>query len=138
MEELLAISMQNSTPFALALMQFEHWHTLHTTISPKQILQFQRELASSVSLLAPSDAYLAQISENRLGFLFPRLSFQEANPILTHLMDRGKQILGSSFKGMRVRAYLGLVGYPQDGTRIEELWPLAYRRLYSGLHVKGG
>ena len=138
MEELLAISMQNSTPLALALMQFEPWHTLHTTTSPKQILQFQRELASSLSLLAPSDAYLAQISENRLGFLFPRLSFQEANPILTHLMDRGKQILGSSFKGMRVRAYLGLVGYPQDGTRIEELWPLAYRRLYSGLHVKAG
>jgi GGDEF domain-containing protein len=136
MEELLATSMQNSTPFALALMQFEPWYLLQTTTPPKQILQFQRELASSLSIVAPSDAFLAQISENRLGFLFPRFSFQEANPILTHLMDRGKQILASSFKGMRVRSYLGLVGYPQDGTRIEELWPLAYRRLYSGLHVK--
>jgi len=136
MEELLATSMQNSTPFALALMQFEPWHVLHTTASAKQILHFQRELASSLSMLAPSDAYLAQISENRLGFLFPQMSLQDANPILSHLMDRGKQILGSSFKGMRVRSYLGLVGYPQDGTRIEALWPLVYRRLYSGLHAK--
>jgi hypothetical protein len=87
-------------------------------------------------MVAPSDVLLAQISENRLGFLFPQMSFQEAKPILTHLMDRGKQILGSTFKGMRVRSYLGLVGYPQDGTRIEELWPLVYRRLYSGLHAK--
>ena len=86
--------------------------------------------------MAPSEVYLAQIAENRLGFLFPHMSFQDAKPILTHLMDRGKQILGSYFKGMKVRSYLGLVGYPQDGTRIEELWPLAYRRLYSGLHVK--
>ncbi len=137
-EELLATSMQHSTPFALALMQFEPWHMLHTTASPKQILQFQRELASSLSIVAPSEVYLAQIAENRLGFLFPQMSFQAAKPILTHLMDRGKQILGSYFKGMKVRSYLGLVGYPQDGARVEELWPLAYRRLYSGLHVKAG
>jgi hypothetical protein len=136
LEELLATSMQDSTPFALALMQFEPWHVLHTTASPTQILHFQRELASSLSMVAPSDAHLAQISENRLGFLFPQMSMQEANPILTHLMDRGKQILANSFKGMRGRCYLGLVGYPQDGTRVETLWPLLYRRLYSGLHVK--
>jgi hypothetical protein len=135
-EELLATSMQNSTPFALALLQFEPWHVLHTSAAPKQVLGFQQELASSLSMVAPSDACLAQISENRLGLLFPQMSLQEANPILAHLMDRGKQILGSSCKGMRVRSYLGLVGYPQDGTRIEELWPLLYRRLHSGLHGK--
>ncbi len=133
-EEILETSMQQSSPFALALMQFEPWHVLLTTAPPKQILQFQRELASSLSMVAPSDAYLAQISENRLGLLFPQMSSQEANPILTHLMDRGKQILGTSFKGMRVRSYLGLVGCPQDGTRLEQLWPLLYRRLYSGFH----
>ena len=133
-EEILETSMQHSSPFALALMQFEPWHMLLTTAPPKQILQSQRELASSLSMVAPSDAYLAQISENRLGFLFPQMSSQEANPILIHLMDRGKQILGTSFKGMRVRSYFGLAGYPQDGTRIEQLWPLLYRRLYSGLH----
>jgi len=133
-EELLGNSMQSSTPFALALMQFEPWHMLHTTTPPDQILDFQRELASSLSMVAPSDAFLAQISENRLGFAFPQMSLLEAKSILAHLMDRGKQILGSFFKGMKVRSYLGLVGYPQDGTRIEELWPLLYRRLYSGLH----
>jgi GGDEF domain-containing protein len=136
MEELLATSMQHSTPFAMALMQFEPWHMLYTTASPKRVRQCQQELASSLSTVAPSNVLMAQISENRFGFLFPQMSFQEANPILTHLMDRGKQILGSAFKGMKARSYLGLVGYPQDGTRIEELWPLAYRRLHSGVYAR--
>jgi GGDEF domain-containing protein len=135
-EELLATSMHNSSPFALALVQFEPWHMLHTGASQKRITQCQRELASSLSVVAPSEALLAQIAENRLGFLFPQMSFQEASPILTHLMDRGKQILASIFKGIKVRSYLGLVGYPQDGTRVEELWPLVYRRLYSGVRAK--
>jgi GGDEF domain-containing protein len=136
MEELLATSMQNSSPFALALMQFEPWHTLHTAISPKQIQRCQQELAYSLRTLAPSDSFLGLISENRFGFLFPQMSFQEANPILTHLMDRGKQVLGNAFKGIRVRSYLGVAGYPQDSTRIEELWPLVYRRLYRGIHAR--
>jgi GGDEF domain-containing protein len=135
-EQLLATSMQNSTPFALALVQFEPWHMLHTTATQKHIRECQRQLVSSLSMVIPSEALVAQISENRFGFLFPQMSFQEAKPILTHLMDRGKQILGSAFKGMKSRSYLGLVGYPQDSTRVEELWPLVYRRLYSGLHAK--
>jgi hypothetical protein len=135
-EELLATSMQNSSPFALALVQFEPWHMLHTTTTQKNIRECQRQLVSSLRMVTPSEALLAQISENRFGFLFPQMSFQEAKPILTHLMDRGKQILGSVFKGMKTRSYLGLVGYPQDSTRVEELWPLVYRRLYSGLQAK--
>jgi GGDEF domain-containing protein len=135
-DALLATSMQTSSPFALALMQFEPWHTLHTAASPKLIADCQRELAWSLRALAPSEALLALISENRYGFIFPQMSFQEANPILTHLMDRGKQVLARMFKGMRVRSYLGVVGYPQDGTRIEELWPLVYRRLYRGIHAQ--
>jgi GGDEF domain-containing protein len=99
-------------------------------------MKCQQELAWSLRALAPSEAHLALISENRFGLLFPQMSFQEANPILTHLMDRGKQLLGGTFKGMRVRSYLGVVGYPQDGTRIEELWPLVYRRLYRGIHAQ--
>jgi GGDEF domain-containing protein len=137
-DALLATSMQTSSPFALALMQFEPWHTLHTAASPKQIADCQRELAWSLRAMAPSEAFLALISENRYGFIFPQMSFQEANPILTHLMDRGKQVLAAMFKGMRVRSYLGVVGYPQDGTRIEELWPLVYRRLYRGIHAQPG
>lgn len=136
LEELLATSMQTSSPFTLALIQFEPWHTLHTSTSPRQIMKCQQELAWSLRTLAPSETLVALISENRFGFLFPHMSFQEANPILTHLMDRGKQLLGGTFKGMRVRAYLGVVGYPQDGTRMEELWPLVYRRLYRGIHAQ--
>jgi GGDEF domain-containing protein len=136
MEELLATSMQHSTPFALALMQFEPWHMLHTSASPKHLEKCRQELVLSLRTLLPSDALLALISENRFGFLFPQMSFQEAQPILTHLMDRGKQVLAGMFKGMRVRSYLGVVGYPQDGTRIEELWPLVYRRLYRGIHAQ--
>jgi hypothetical protein len=128
--------MQNSTTFALALIQFEPWHMLHTTTTQKNIRECQRQLVSSLRMVTPSEALLAQISENRFGFLFPQMSFQEARPILTHLTDRGKQILGSVFKGIKARSYLGLVGYPQDSTRVEELWPLVYRRLYSGLLAK--
>ena len=138
LEALLVTSMQTSSPFALALMQFEPWHMLHTSASPKVIEKCQQELVSSLRTLIPSEALLALISENRYGFLFPQMSFQEANPILTYLMDRGKQVLAGTFKGMRVRSYLGVVGYPQDGTRIEELWPLVYRRLYRGIHAQPG
>lgn len=136
LEELLVTSMQTSSPFALALMQFEPWHMLHTSASPKHLEKCRQELVLSLRTLLPSDALLALISENRFGFLFPQMSFQEAQPILTHLMDRGKQVLAGMFKGMRVRSYLGVVGYPQDGTRIEELWPLVYRRLYRGIHAQ--
>lgn len=136
LEALLTTSMQTSSPFAMALMQFEPWHMLHTTASPRLLGKCQQELVSSLRAATPSDALVALISENRFGFLFPQMSFQEANPILTHVMDRGKQVLAGMFKGMRVRSYLGVVGYPQDGTRIEELWPLVYRRLYRGIHAQ--
>jgi len=72
--------------------------------SPKVIEKCQQELVSSLRTLIPSEALLALISENRYGFLFPEMSFQEANPILTYMMDRGKQVLAGIFKGMRVRA----------------------------------
>jgi len=108
---------------------------LHTTASLRHIEKCQQELVWSLRALVPSDNLVALIAENRFGFLFPRMSFQDAQAILTHVTDRGKQVLAGIHKGMRVRSYVGVVGYPQDGTRIEELWPLVYRRLYRGIHA---
>ncbi len=135
LEHLLASSMQTSSHFTLALMQFEPWHMLHTTASPRHIEKCQQELVWSLRALVPSDNLVALIAENRFGFLFPRMTFRDAQAILTHVTDRGKQVLAGIYKGMRVRSYVGVVGYPQDGTRIEELWPLVYRRLYRGIHA---
>lgn len=137
MEDLLTRSMQNSRSFTVAMIQFEPWHTLLTGAPPKRVRQCQRELAMALLEEVPEDIVLAQITENRIGVLIPRLSFQESKPLIQALQERGKRVLGSAFRGMRVRAYSGIAGYPQDGTRTEELIPLTYRRLHELVHSQG-
>ena len=64
------------------------------------------------------------------------MTVQEAKPYLTAAADLGRKFIGSRVKGVRLQAQAGSVGFPQEGTRSEELWPLVSARLYSALRTK--
>lgn len=132
----LTNSMHNSLPFALALIQFEPWQILSTKVSLKQLRRWQTELASVICEGLPRDAMVGLMGENRYGFLFPGMTVQDAKPYLTIAADSGKKFMGSRVKGVRLQAQVGSVGFPQEGTRSEELWPLVCGRLYTALRTK--
>mgnify|MGYP001158843777 CR=1 FL=1 len=129
-------SLQNSTPFALALMQFEPWQMLSTKASPRQIRRLQGDLAEAVVRTLPAGVAAGQIAENRFAFLFTETSLQEAKRHLSGLVGIEQNVLAGRIRGTTVKSYLAAVGFPQDGTRSEELWPLVYNRLYVNLRTK--
>jgi GGDEF domain-containing protein len=135
-ESILTSSMQNSTPLTLALIQFEPWQLLPVKATPKQVRKWLADLASSFSEALPANVLLGQLAENRIGLVFTGTSPQDAKHHLSQLIDLGQRFFATRIKGIRVQAYYGSVGYPQDGTRSEELWPLVYRQLYSAIRGK--
>lgn len=132
----LAASMQNSTPLTLALIQLEPWQLLPVKATPKQIHRWVADLAQTYSETLSARVILGQIAENRIGLIFSGLSPQEAKHDLSHLTEVAQQFFATRIRGLRVQAYCGCVGFPQDGTRSEELWPLVYRQLYSAIRSK--
>ena len=135
-ERLLSTSMQNSTPFMLALVQFEPWQILHTKAAPGQIRQWQEQLASALRQSLPADVLVGQITENRFGLLFPGLTEQDANSRLVPLKDLAQRIFGGRLKKVRLLSYVSTVGFPQDSTRSDELWTLANQRLFAAFRSK--
>ncbi len=135
-ETMVTHSMHGSLPFTLALIQFEPWQILATKVPPRQLRRWQTELASSICNGLPGDVTAGVLGENRYGFLFPGLTVQEAKPYLKAAADLGKRFMGSRVKGVRLQAQFGSVGFPQEGTRSEELWPLVSARLYSALRTR--
>jgi len=129
----LTLSMQDSTPFTLALLQIEPWRIISTRVSPKVTRRWQREVAGAMCEELSTAVMVSLVAENRFGFLFPEVTFQDARHQLSRLVERAREYFTAKLKGVRVHASIGAVSYPQDGTRTEELWPLAYRRLYSSL-----
>ncbi len=134
-EGLLNASMQSSAPFTIGLIQFEPWQILSTKALPKRIRQLQREIASSLCEALPPGVLVAQLSENRFGVLFPETTVQEAQSQLAVLADQGKHGL-KGIKGVRLHPYTASAGYPQDGAKTEELWPLVSQRLYTAFRLK--
>ncbi len=132
----LTSSMHNSLPFTLALVQFEPWQILSTKVPPKQLRRWQGELAASICNGLPREVVVGVMGENRYGYLFPGMTVQEAKPYLTAATDAGKRFIGSRVKGVRLQGQSGTVGFPQEGTRSEELWPLVSGRLYAALRTK--
>lgn len=53
LETLASASMQNSTPFTLALLQVEPWQVLHSKLSPGQVRQWQIDVAAALCEAAP-------------------------------------------------------------------------------------
>jgi GGDEF domain-containing protein len=135
LEGLIAASMQTSSSFALGLIQFEPWQVISTKALPKKIRQLQREIASKLCEALPKGVLVGQLAENRFGVLFPETGVQEAQNILDELADYGKIAL-RGIKGIRLYPYSASAGYPQDGAKIEELWPVANQRLFAAFRTK--
>ncbi|MCU0587891.1 MAG: hypothetical protein MUF52_07015 [Syntrophobacteraceae bacterium] len=132
----LTNSMHNSLPCTVALLQFEPWQILSTKVSPRQLRRWQNELAANIREGLPREVTVGLMGENRFGLLFPGLTVQEARTYLTAAADSGRKFMGSRVKGVRLQAQAGAVGFPQEGTRSEELWPLVSARLYAALRTK--
>lgn len=130
-------SLQNSTPFTLAIMQFEPWQVLSAKAAPRQIRKLQADLAEAISLALPAGVVAGQLAENRFGFLFAETSLQEAKRHLSNLAGIEHGVLGGRVKGAQIRSYVAAAGFPQDGARSDELWPLVYNRLYVTIRTKG-
>ncbi|GLI34958.1 GAF domain-containing protein [Desulforhabdus amnigena] len=127
-------SMQKSNPFTLALFQFEPWQNLFTTFPPKQVRQWQMELAVGLCGELAPNILVGQIAENRFAFLFPEMTVQEAKRPISRLMDFGQQFFSGKLRGTRIRPHIAWVGFPQDGSNSEQLWSLIYQRLLASLN----
>ncbi len=137
MDGMLADCMRTSTQLTLTLVQFEPWQILTTKATPRQLRQWQSELTSVICEALPADVLVGQITENRFGLLFQGMSPQEAKHHLNYLADPKLGLLSGKVKGVRVQPYISSVGFPQDGTRSDELWPLACRQLFSTFRMRG-
>jgi len=129
-EDVLTASMEDSTPFTLALLQFEPWQLLYIHYSPYEVRQWQHLLAMKLGKSLPPDALLGQMTENRFGVLLPATTPREADNCLAPLRSLGKQVSTRHIKAISLQGYLGRASFPQEGVRSEELWPLVYQRLY--------
>ena len=134
-EGLFHASMQSNAPFTLGLIQFEPWQVLATKVLPKRIRQLQRDLASSLCDALPPGVLVGQLAQNRFGVLFAETTVQEAENQLIELAGYGKIAL-KGIKGIRLHPYIASAGFPQDGAKIEELWPLVNQRLFSAFGLK--
>lgn len=134
-EGLLAASMQSAAPFTLGLIQFEPWQVLSTKAVPKRIRQLQREITSRLCEALPPGVLVGQLAENRFGVLFPETSFQDADGLLEELADYGKLAL-KGIRGIKLQSFTASAGYPQDGAKTEDLWPLVHQRLFEAFRLK--
>ena len=130
LETMLAASMQGSSPLTLSLIQFEPWQVLFTKASPKQVRQWQADLASALCEALPANVLVGQIAENRFGLLFPGTTPHEAKSYMNRSSDAARQVFAGKLKGIKLKPFQSTAGFPQDGARSEELWPLVYSRLF--------
>jgi GGDEF domain-containing protein len=134
LEEILTMALQNSTPCTLALVQYEPWQVLYARSSPHEVRQWQQHLALKLSSMLPEQTQIGQITENRYALLFPEMTPQEADQYLLSLLPIGRQFFSKTMEKISLQGYFGWAGFPQEGTRIEELWPLVYHRLFEAFH----
>ncbi|MDY0039673.1 MAG: hypothetical protein RBS57_05130 [Desulforhabdus sp.] len=129
-EEMLLTSMQGSVPFTLALLQIEPWQALHTKVPPRQLRKWQQQLAESLYRALPADVTFGQIAENRYGILFSGMSAQEIKQYIDVLLEVSRQVAPKRMKKVLLHPYLSTASFPQDVTGSEQLWILAYQRLF--------
>jgi len=136
MEGILTSSMQTSTPFTLSLVQFEPWQTVCMKAPPRQVRQWQAAIAGALVDGLPQDAVIGQVAENRFSIILTGVTPQEGKQNLTHVLDSSDGVFAAKLKGVRLKPYVSVVGFPQDGTRSDELWSLAYRHLQSAFRSR--
>lgn len=134
-DEIVASAMQNSTPLVLALIQYEPWQILFTKVPPREIRRWQREMVAALCNELPKTVLVGQLTENRFGFLLPGMTALEAEPHLAEIAEKAQRVISSKLRGIRLLSYIGTVGFPQDGTRPDELWPIVSKRLYASFRT---
>ncbi len=131
MDQLLEISIKQSTPLTLAMIQFNPWNMLLKGVPPNHIHLLQRNLAQGLRQYLPEDAYVGQLSENRFGIIFHGATSQQVERTLYKAADYGRDFFSSHLKTIRIQPQLSWVSFPQDGAGNNELWLLAYQRLHA-------
>ncbi len=134
LESMLSSAMQKSSPFTLALLQMEPWQSLFASLPPKLVRQWQLDLAREFCTDLASNILVGQLAENRFAFLFPEMTVQEAKRPISRLMDLGQQFFSGKVRVPRMRPHAAWVGFPQDGSGSDQLWPLLYQRLLTSLN----
>ncbi len=133
-ETTLASSMRGNIPFTLVLVQFEPWQILYSKLPPREVRQRQKTLAAELVEIIPPQVVAAQIAENRFGLLFQETTPREVEHYVSLLTDMNQYASIRTLRKTRVKIDAGWASFPGDGTRSEELWPLAYRRLFESSH----
>ncbi len=136
LDQLLEVALQHSLPLTFALVQFNPWPMLLTGATPKQIRRLQKDLAEGLKAALMPEASVGQLAENRFGIIFPGLTAQQVKNHLSQLAQFGEDFFSSRLKGIRIRPQLAWVSFPHDGTGSDDLWPLAYHRLYAASRSK--
>jgi hypothetical protein len=130
--------MRSNMPFTLAILQFEPWDSLYTKNPPKEVRQLQRQFAGDITAILPSHVVAGQIAENRYGILFLEMAPREVDYFLSKLVEINHYSSAGKLRKTRMQIHIGWASFPQDATRSEELWPLAYQRLFADSHsIKG-
>jgi GGDEF domain-containing protein len=134
MEENILVSLHNNAPFILTLLQYEPWESLYANHPPHEVRQWQQRLALNIRGMLPEQVLIGQITENRFALLFPAMTPQEAEKYLKPLVSPGAQYSSTIMEKIGLEGYIGRASFPQEGMRMEELWPLAYQRLLKSFH----
>ncbi len=131
LDQQISESLSRSQPFSLALLHFGPWDELYTQISPQRLRRYQQELVHGIHQILPAQVISGQLAENRLAVLFKGSGPNEVEGILerlAHTWHKGPlEIAGK----LRLGLLRSAVTYPMDGDTSDQLWALAYRRLYA-------
>jgi hypothetical protein len=131
-EEALAECMRDSASLTLALVQFEPWQQLYRKAPPRELRYWQEVLAYNLGRAgAARGVRIGQLAENRFALLFPDSASREVRVLLQTLSSLEWQVVLKRSRKIKLRPFSSYVRYPNDATTTDELWPLAYRRLYS-------
>lgn len=130
-EQHIVESVSQSQPFAMALLQFEPWQTLYLQWGPNRVRTFRQELIETVYRFLPEDVTIGQLAENRLGILFKRGNEKEVETTIGRLVAGWRKSTPDLARRFPLDLRQSVVVWPMDGNSSEELWALAYRRLYA-------
>jgi len=133
-EETLLSGIQSSTPCIVALLQLEPWQIMHTRMPPRQLRDWQQLIAEGLYHNLPTNVFLGQIAENRYGLLLPGMGPQEVNQHLNTALEVSRQVTPKRIKKAKLQPFMSVVQCPQEASTVEELWALAYQRLFEAFH----
>ncbi len=139
LDQQISESVSQSQPFSLALLQFEPWDTLFLQWSPQRVRNLQQELVQAVHQFLPDDIVSGQLAENRLAILFKRGSVKEVETALGRLAGSWRKGTVELARKLSLELHHSTVACPMDGNTSDQLWSLAYQRLYAaGVGNHGG